>query len=202
MIRVTTTGDDPKAFAKELERGMSAAVAAAGLRVAQDAAGELAEQSMALLTKDPTGALARSFEARLVSSSGLVFAAEAGSRLPYARIQDEGGIIRPRRRKYLAIPIPGRVPRGMGPREYPRPLSFVATKRGEGLLIEKQGRGGALLRGLRAIYALKRSVRIPGVRYVEAAYNELEPTIAQTFVEYLGEHFERAAKAARGKGGE
>jgi hypothetical protein len=161
MIRVRLTGDVEQffgAFPPQLE----ALIARACLRVAQDAAGELAESAMENLAKNPTGALARSFEAVLVEHQGTIAAAEAISRLPYAAIHDRGGTIVPRRARALAIPMPG-VPRGLGPRDVP------------GL----HRRGNALFkpRARKPMFVLKRSVRIVGTGYVGEALARLLPKI-------------------------
>ena len=162
-LDVRITGDDAEAFLDALSRAVTPAVARAVLRAAQAASGELSLASMEALTKRPTGSLARSFDVEVTGKGGQI-SAGAFSRLPYAAIQDSGGTIRAKRRKYLAIPLDG-IPRGMGPRQYPTPLEFRPSRKGGGVLVDASGK---------ARYALKRQVRIRGTGYVRTALDRLE----------------------------
>lgn len=113
------------------------------------------------LAKDPTGALARSWEIEIaVTSRG----AQGGVRspLPYARIHNQGGIITPKRGRYLAIPI-GRTPRGMQARHDPTPLAAWRSRAGN-LILWSTGNGAPEPR-----YVLKESVRIPATHYLDIA---------------------------------
>lgn len=77
---------------------------------------------------------------------------EAGKDVVYARIQDQGGEIRPRRAKALAIPLAG--VKGV-PRNFPD-LFFIKTKRGTMLLCRRDGKGR-----LKPMFLLKDKVQIP-----------------------------------------
>lgn len=162
-LDVRIVGDDAEAFLSALSKAVTPAVARAVLRAAQAASGELSLASMEALTKRPTGSLARSFDVEVLSK-GDTISAGAFSRLPYASIQDAGGTIRAKRRKYLAIPLDG-IPRGMGPRQYPTPLEFRPSRKGGGVLVDSTGKPR---------YALKRQVRIRGTGYVRTALDRLE----------------------------
>jgi hypothetical protein len=81
----------------------------------------------------------------------------------YARIQDVGGTIRPKNKKYLAIPLPGT--KGV-PKNFPD--AFVIRSRGGSLLIVqrkwKKVRGGENYRQsseLVPLFVLKNEVRLP-----------------------------------------
>ena len=148
----------------------------AALRGAEHVAGSIRAEAMGRVKGSPTtvltGALARSWRSRFVTRGATEATAEAYSELAYARIQDEGGTIKPRTRKFLAIPLV-RLPVGKWPRDWPRDaLQFIRTRRG-GLLVERVKRG----RG-RAIYALVRSSTIKGSGYVAAGIKAAEPDLA------------------------
>ena len=84
-----------------------------------------------------------------------------GPDVPYAAIHEYGGIIRPVRRKWLAIPLPiartaAGVSRYQTPRDVPG-LRFMLSKRGNALLVDKKGVPW---------YVLKKSVTIPKRPYL------------------------------------
>lgn len=174
--------DDVIAAIAELPEAARVELVKAALRLAQYAAGELSRESMARLAKDPTGRLARSFLARVVE--GDVITAEAYSAMPYAAIQDRGGVIRAKK-KMLAIPIRGAggPGRGQGPRDFNRPLFPIRARSGAVLLMERIGKGKRARMVPR--YLLKQSVRIPGVGYLDAA--------AKTLLEQVGITAEQVA---------
>jgi hypothetical protein len=81
----------------------------------------------------------------------------------YARIQDEGGTIKPKNKKYLAIPLPGT--KGV-PANFPDAF-VIRSAAGNLLLVQrkwKKVRGGENSRqtgGLELLFALKKEVRLP-----------------------------------------
>jgi hypothetical protein len=84
-----------------------------------------------------------------------------GPDVPYAAIHEYGGIIRPVRRKWLAIPLPiartaAGVSRYQTPRDVPG-LRFMLSRRGNALLVDKKGVPW---------YILKKSVSIPRRPYL------------------------------------
>jgi hypothetical protein len=175
VIRVEAKIGEINALLARVSGATPAALAVGALRGAQHVAGEIRSTLFDVVrgsSQSPlTGRLARSWRERLVVAEDQQATAEAYSDLAYARIQDEGGTITPRVRKYLAIPLI-RMPVGKWPRDWPAgALSFVPTRRG-GVLVRraKKGRG-------EAVYALVRSVRIPAKRYVEKAVRKAEPEI-------------------------
>ena len=80
-----------------------AALAKAVLAGAQFAEGEI-KRTLYDETQG-RGELARSFHSRFLGWQGGDVSAEAYSDLVYARIQEDGGVIRPKHRKALAVPI-------------------------------------------------------------------------------------------------
>lgn len=89
----------------------------------------------------------------------------------YARIQDEGGTIRPKGHPYLAIPLKGIKDR---PKDHPNAF-VIETKRGSVLLVERQWsraggagkgwRGSGYKPGIRALFALVPEVTLPATRW-------------------------------------
>jgi len=98
------------------------------------------------------GRLYRSIKSR--AQGGAVVISAGGNEAPYARIHHEGGIIRPKNAKYLAIPITA-MARLYKPRDYPG-NTFIA----KGVIFLNEG--GRIT----PLYALKKQVVIPARRYM------------------------------------
>ena len=86
---------------------------------------------------------------------------EARFSLPgYVGIHERGGTIRPRRARYLTIPLPAALDsRGVALRARARdwPDTFIATsRRGNLIIFQRRGRKEVV-----PLYVLKKSVRIP-----------------------------------------
>jgi phage gpG-like protein len=78
-----------------------------------------------------------------------------GANVPYARIQHEGGIIKPARAKFLAIPLTPKA-KLFKPRDYPG-TTFIR----KGIIfLSVEGKEPE------ALYALKKSVTLPPRRYM------------------------------------
>jgi phage gpG-like protein len=121
------------------------------------------------LNKRPTGKLEKSFDISIrVTRSGQVTAL-IGSTLPYARIHEAGGIIRPVRARMLTIPLTDRA-RKLPARQWGRRLFKL---RGKPLLASRGGRGG----GTQAQFVLRHSVTIPARRYISAALARVTPRL-------------------------
>ena len=90
------------------------------LRVAQHVTGEIRAAILALPDKGyrRTGQMARSFREKLLANSGGIYSAKSYSDLSYAAIQDEGGTIKPRSKKFLAVPLNSSIPMGKWPRHW------------------------------------------------------------------------------------
>lgn len=189
-VRVDAYGADLSRYAREIRERMSApSRARLALQLAQVASGELARAARDRLDKNPTGRLARSFKPRVLVTGDEVSGA-AISDLVYARIHDQGGDIRPRRRKFLAIPLAG-VRRGQRPREFPRKLAFIKTGP-SAVLAETVGKGKRAR--LVPRYALVKSARIRATGYQAEAFRAFEHE-APAFVEAA---LRRAVAAAEG----
>ncbi len=120
-----------------------------------------------------TGDLIRSFVAKVSAPSLNLDALEAwsASRSPYAGIQETGGTVRPKNRKYLAVPLPGALTKAGAirgtlvgsplegesrPSLYNVPgLFLIHSQAGNLLLAKKKGKG------ILPLFVLKKSVNIP-----------------------------------------
>lgn len=132
------------------------------------------------------GELARSFHSRFVGFTGGDISAEAYSEKVYARIQEDGGVIRPKHRKALAVPISSaKVPRGKWPRHFPKEgpqaLHFI-PRRGRAPLLA-QVRGGRV----KPLFVLLRSVTITPKRYVARTSERIAPEVQRIVADALGQ---------------
>lgn len=106
----------------------------------------------------PTGNLGRSIKSEVTGKGAtLEQKLRAGGKLSgaadvvYAAIQERGGVVRPTRRKWLAIPTksvknPGGSQKYGSPRDYPKPLRFVFIFFGLAALVEDLPGGGSEVR--------------------------------------------------------
>lgn len=138
--------------------------------------GQRSSMGFAQQTQTLTGRLARSIQ--YVSVSAPATLAQVRTRVfvsgvPYAEIQELGGVVVPKRAKYLAIPMPAvktasGVPRYASPRDYPG-KTFVMRDRKGGLWIAEQAKAkkrgknmGGAAGGINLLWKLAKSVRIRG----------------------------------------
>jgi len=140
-----------------------------------------------------TGDLARSFlPAHFVKGkSGNVTGAAATSDKPQARILDQGGTIRPKTAKALAIPITPHA-KNLWPREWPQEkLSLVVNKKtGKALLAETVGEGKSAK--LIYHYVLLKKAEITGRHYLDEARKKAVPIVSKIMADAI----EKAAKEA------
>jgi len=172
MTAVKITGDIGVAFhTKAVALGAEAPQAV--LRAANHAGGEIARQVFAK-HGGGKGTLARSFlPAAFVDVPGSI-AAGAFSDLVYAEVQDQGGTIRPKSGKNLAIPLTPQA-RNRWPRDWGDKLFFLKSKNGKGLLAERVGNG----KKLKVQYVLQPQVTITGSGYIRAAAAVAAPVIGE-----------------------
>lgn len=107
-----------------------------------------------------------------------------GQNVIYARIQDQGGVVRPVNRQWLAIPDdsvkePRGTPRFASPLDYPRKLWFHVIRPGSGpqalaALLERVG-GKSVAR-----WWLRKQVTIPATRFAFNAWNETQSEVPST----------------------
>lgn len=148
-----------------------------------------------------TGALARSIQTVNDAQKGRVF-----TNLVYARVQQEGGTIKAKNKKYLAIPNPKNTAlrrSGKWPRDFPKgTFNFITSEGGNGLLVwaEKLGKGkrrkGKLGSQIGEVaFILRRYVRIPQRRYLLATEED-----TRFYADQILRHVTEAADKASGKG--
>jgi len=117
-----------------------------------------------------------------------------GPALAYARIQEEGGIIEPRRARALAIPkgpalTPAGVERFGGPRGYPGQLRFIPFRNSGvavGGLFDANTLGPGGLDGAILVYLLVRRVEIKAKHYLHDGLREyIDRHLIQELNSYL-----------------
>lgn len=164
--------------------------------LARDGVARLISRALADVGLTGEAAAKRAATVRLAVRSGLlrnsiraeVRQVEGGGELAlsaspiYARIQEEGGTIRPKRGRYLAIPLRGAVPgdrAGAG--------AFVFTSASGRKFLARRTEEGALI----LLAVLKESVTLKGRRYlaagIEAALARLPDALDAQFEVALGD---------------
>lgn len=149
-----------------------------------------------------TGALARSFHPVFIGREGNTVSAVVRSELVYARIQDEGGTIKPKGR-FLAVPLPNvRLPVGKWPRDFNPPLTLIPRKGKPSLLVKITGLrknfiGPQMGKKWTPLFVLVRSVTLRGRGYVNRAALRSEPGVEAI----LGGFVDEAIKSSEGGSG-
>lgn len=149
------------------------------------------------------GKLARSFRETFLGHEGNVTSAASHSKLIYARIQEEGGTIRPKNGKTLAVPWRGaNIPPGKSPRHWPagqlhflprpgKPPMLVVykaastgyTKNTEGVRVRKEG--PAKLKAIEPKYILVPKVTLKPKGYVDKAAYAANPDIERESIAFM-----------------
>lgn len=111
-------------------------------------------------------------------------------RLPYAEIHERGGVIRPKKGKYLTIPFPyNQTPAGVTKmsarrmfQQYPD-TTFIA----HGIIFRKLRKSD---KSIQPMFKLVRSVTIPARRYMtigsEVLATKVEPSLTRTIEKFIG----------------
>lgn len=161
------------ALAKTMEKRAASDLARGVLRAAEYASGQIRREVAAWTSNTSTrktGALARSFVPTLVKSDPRVIRAGSYSALPYARIHELGGVIRPRNARALAIPLTPQA-RRMSPRQFGN-LVYIHRKPRLPILAQVIGKGR-----IKPQYVLKFQVRISAKHYIARAQKSAAPGI-------------------------
>lgn len=109
-------------------------------------------------------------------SKGFTIRLRAGEReVPYARIQEFGGTIRPRRSRYLAVPLPNaKTPGGdkrfASPRDVPN-LFVITGKSGNPVMMQRVGKQA------RPMFVLLKQVTIPATFYLTRAMKVVQKDV-------------------------
>lgn len=157
----------------QLRRALTAA--------ALDAEAE-AKQNATTVLNVRTGRLRASIRGTVEQVSGdpaiVLRAGTDGGAVPYARIHEEGGTIRPKRGRFLKIPV-GPALTGAGVSRLPPGRSgdfrFVPNPRG-GVLVGRDGK---------VWFVLKRQVTIPARPYLAPAIATIQPRLADDLTRLL-----------------
>ena len=86
----------------------------------------------------------------------------------YARILEKGGIIRPKTKKALTIPLPGVKGRAAN---YPDSF-IIKSKAGNTLIVQKKG-----AKGIKPLFVLKKSVKIPAFHWLSDSIKDMKPDL-------------------------
>ncbi len=170
-------------------------------RLRQSIAGRVVQTGRVVATVEGVSSQLSLF-GRTVQGSPLSAILSAGGRTGgkntvYARLQDQGGTIRPVRRKWLAIPTPevktaAGVARYASPRDYPEPLRFQYLFFGLAALVERVG-GEDVVR-----WWLRKKTEVPATGFARRAWWDTRAEIPGT----LGDAFNVAFRAPGSIAGE
>jgi len=155
-----------EAWVNNIRLGLRRGLSDRSIRRAATRAGDIMleeiERSSNQRFERPTGRLAGSFRVRIERSGRSLFNTRVFSRLPYAGIQERGGLIVPRTSRYLTVPLN-------------QPARNRRARDIQGL----HRRGRALFLRNTAMYALVRSVRIPATFYFSEAIRAARPKLRE-----------------------
>ena len=169
-------------------------------------AGRVVQGGKTVATVDAAGQA--SLFGRTIQGVPLAATLSAGGRtgdqnLRYARAQDQGAIIRPVNRQWLAIPTPdvktaAGVARYASPRDYPTPLRFQLIRDGSGpsalaALVERVG-GEDVVR-----WWLRKETEVPATGFARRAWWDTRAEIPRTLGDALAVAF-RAPGSIAGEG--
>jgi hypothetical protein len=163
---------------------MSGALEAGVLEASEFAAGEIRKVISALFNTR-TGDFARSFRATILEVLKDRVRGGAFSDKIFAKIQDEGGTIKPKNMRSLAVPISHKAKTtvGLWPRHWPKKgpgsLHFIKRKVGPPLLVEFRARQTVLH------YVLKKSVRIKPTGYLAQAADAATQIVEEILHEHI-----------------
>ena len=154
--------------------------AARAIQVTLFKAGQDVRTKSIRLAPYKSGDLRRSISVKPQSLGGIKNFVVIGTNKPYARIQDLGGIIRPKSARNLTIPIGGT--RGRV-RDHPDGF-FIRSKAGKLLYVKKIGKNQ-----IKPLFVLKKQVTIKGKPYLSRAFREV--TSSGKIAQYLEREFGR-----------
>jgi hypothetical protein len=173
MMKVTTTNEVTPAVNK-LSQRLGLAMVDGTLEAAQHIDGCIKKTINEMFPKSRTGDMMRSYSAQFVEEKNGSISAGAFSDLAYARIQDEGGTLKPRDMKYLSIPM-RKLPVGKWPRHFAKgALTLIKSKAGNLLLVKFVGK---LKKKFDVYFLLRKSVTLKGKNYLDKAESEAQPGV-------------------------
>lgn len=194
MIGVKVTSN-VGGVAARFEKLWGPTLGAGVLKASEFASGEIRRQIAAWTSNTSarkTGALMRSFRPSL-KREGNQIAGGAFSTLPYARIHNDGGTIKPKRGRALAIPMnpqaerrPPRAWQGLILLHHPPHLPVLVR------LIGGPGKGREGSSRMQLMFVLKARVRIKPKHYIARATDIVQPVVREIVQTALREAADRA----------
>lgn len=156
--------DMGKAFHYQLQRWTGRTVK----RIIRNLSGPILKTRTAQLRRSVTGrASLLGTIAQTIIGSGIF----GRKPVKYARIQEKGGKIRPKKAKMLTIPLPGI--KGVAANF---PDAFIITsKKGNVLIVERKGKTG-----LRPLFVLKKEVTIPASHWLSDSIAQMMPELRRS----------------------
>jgi len=140
-----------------------------------------------------SGMLRRSIIGKVDGDSRIILSAGDGQRVRYAAIHEYGGTIRPKRGKYLAIPVgpaltSSGVARYASPRDVPG-LTFAQSRKGQPMLVQAQkaGRGKTGRAAGTVMFLLRRQVTIRARPFMGPAMKKTAEALAERLPKVLVE---------------
>lgn len=194
MASVRLKYPDFAAYPGRLKRELKKAMRVVGKEAGKIAAKEVGAaatraSSYRFNTGRKPGWLERSWRAGQVSVGPKSVNVAVVSNAPYARIQDEGGIIKPKRGTFLAQPLTARA-RRKWPRQWPKgSLKLVVLKSGKSVLALSRSKR------LRPQYLLRKQTVIRPKHYIEKGMRKAQRRIGPM----ISEAAARAEKVAATK---
>ena len=184
-----------------------------GLRKASSSVvGRLTENVSGIILHRRTGRLAQSIGFR-IEGKGRDMTAEMGSgatvpfprivsgrqgvtkstRVVYANIHERGGVIKPKRAKWLTIPLPEALTKSgsqlkggaLGARDFPNTF-FMRSKAGNLLIMQRKGKNKIV-----PLFVLKKSVTIPARHYLSITARETNTKVVDDIVTTLQKEIDK-----------
>lgn len=146
------------------------------------------ENEAKLRAPKKTRTLSRSIHSKITKRTLRIVEAKIGTDIIYAKIQEFGGTIKPKNGKYLAIPV-NSGKQYVSPKNFPTPLGFRRTKKGNGILIDAEGT---------TQFILVKSVEIPAKPYMRPAFDAKRNEAVQEFTEVMRHQIKRMLKGRYG----
>jgi hypothetical protein len=189
MIAITHTGN-PGLEIGRMASGLGEAIASGVFKAALHQEAVLRRTIMSERSSSPssvrTGQLARSYRTRFLARGENEATAGVMSSLEYAAVQNYGGVIRPRVREHLAIPLK-RPPVGKWPRDFAKGELFaIRSRKGNLILAKTKGRA----KGIEPIFVLKKSVRLSPKGHLERARDAAAAQVQRIMSDAVGDSLE------------
>ena len=176
MISVKSNAKDLQRILKKTPKALDGALGIALRRIGQEARSKAIQ-----LAPTKSGDLVRSI---LMDPAYPRNRVTIGSNKVYARIQDMGGTITPKRGRYLTIPLGGT----RGSIRGHSGGFFIKSKRGNLLYVKKAGSG------IKPLFVLKRQVTLKGKPYLTRAFEIMKRGRAE---QITGEEIDHVIKSLR-----